>query len=362
MSNTSFQILDKAEFQARAAEIFEILHGNMSIIAPTGNSYEEDFKLWSECMPQNLENPNRNIVLIFDGEALAGFFMFTIRDRTLVMDEIQFRAQYRGTGLFAKLYNYLFGILPDSLEFVEAYANKKNTKSQGILGHLGLENLGESKNGNSYRFRGSYPAMKNFFLKAQAANHYDKLIDENNDPVHDPAPLKAYMDKWDGQDFIACMGLDRSQRVLEIGVGTGRLAVRTAPLSAEFWGIDISPKTIDRAAENLAGVRNTRLVCGDFMEWEFADRFHVIYSSLTFMHIAQKQAAIDKIAGLLHPGGRFVLSIDKNQSDFIDTGDRKIRIYPDSQADTAGYIENAGLKITNQYETEFAAIFVAVKE
>lgn len=27
-------------------------------------------------------------------------------------------------------------------------------------------------------------------------NHYGALIDENNDPVHDPAPLKAYMDKW----------------------------------------------------------------------------------------------------------------------------------------------------------------------
>lgn len=30
--------------------------------------------------------------------------------------------------------------------------------------------------------------------------HYDILIDENYDPVHDPEPLKAYMDKWDGQD------------------------------------------------------------------------------------------------------------------------------------------------------------------
>ena len=25
--------------------------------------------------------------------------------------------------------------------------------------------------------------------------HYDKLIDENNDSVHDPKPLKDYMDK-----------------------------------------------------------------------------------------------------------------------------------------------------------------------
>ena len=28
------------------------------------------------------------------------------------------------------------------------------------------------------------------------------LIDENNDSVHDPKPLRDYMDKWDGQAFI----------------------------------------------------------------------------------------------------------------------------------------------------------------
>ena len=39
------------------------------------------------------------------------------------------------------------------------------------------------------------------------ANHYDILIDENNDPVHDPEPLKEYMDKWDGQGFINKMEL-----------------------------------------------------------------------------------------------------------------------------------------------------------
>ncbi len=33
-------------------------------------------------------------------------------------------------------------------------------------------------------------------------SYYDTLIDQNNDPVHDPEPLKAYMDKWDGQVFV----------------------------------------------------------------------------------------------------------------------------------------------------------------
>ena len=60
--------------------------------------------------------------------------------------------------------------------------------------------------------------------------HYNKLIEENNDPVYDPAPLKEYMNKYDGQIFIDEMRLDKTKSILEIGVGPGRLALRTIPL------------------------------------------------------------------------------------------------------------------------------------
>ncbi len=193
------------------------------------------------------------------------------------------------------------------------------------------------------------------------AEHYDLLIDEDNDPVHDPKPLQEYMNKWDGSSFIEQMQLNRNKSVLEIGVGTGRLAVHVAPLCAEFYGVDISSKTIERAKENLAGFMNVRLTCADFLSCEFDRSFDVVYSSLTFMHIEEKQRAVNKIAGLLNDAGRFVLSIDKNPSEFIDTGTRKIRIYPDTADAMAGYIITAGLTILNQYDTELATVFVAQK-
>ncbi len=191
--------------------------------------------------------------------------------------------------------------------------------------------------------------------------HYDLLIDENNDPVHDPKPLRDYMDEWDGQAFIDKMELNKDKSVLEIGVGTGRLAVRVVPLCGEFYGVDISTKTIERAKENLAEFENVRLACADFLSYEFGRTFDVVYSSLTFMHIEDKQKAVNKIAGLLNNAGRFVLSIDKNPSEFIDTGTRKIRIFPDTPVEMAKCIRTAGLTILNQYDTEFATIFVAQK-
>ncbi len=189
--------------------------------------------------------------------------------------------------------------------------------------------------------------------------HYDALIDENNDPVLDPAPLKEYMDNWDGQKFIDEMLLTAEKSVLEIGVGTGRLAIRVAPQCKEFIGIDISPKTAERARENLREFQNTEILCIDFMEYEPQRQFDVIYSSLTFMHICAKERAIEKIKLLLNMGGRFVLSIDKNQDSVIDYGTRKIQVFPDRQDTVLRYLEQSGMKILKQYETEFAYIFVS---
>ena len=193
-------------------------------------------------------------------------------------------------------------------------------------------------------------------------SHYDQLINEGNDPVHDAPSLQAYMNQWDGPEFIEQMLLDAGKSVLEIGVGTGRLAVRVAPLCKIFCGVDVSPKTIERARENLAGIKQVALICGDFLTYEFTQHFDVIYSSLTFMHIAEKQKAVSKAAGLLTPGGRFILSIDRNKSDYLDMGTRQVKLYPDTANATQAYIQAAELTVLKQFETECATIFVAQKK
>ena len=195
-------------------------------------------------------------------------------------------------------------------------------------------------------------------MENEVIRHYDLLIDEDNDPVNDPKPLQDYMDKWDGQSFIDKMKLDKSKSVLEIGVGTGRLAVRTAPLCGKFCGIDISPKTIERAKQNLSKYSNITLICRNFLTYEFKTNFDVIYSSLTFMHIEDKQSAVRKISSLLNQNGIFALSVDKNQSQYIDYESRKIKVFPDNPDDIKEYFKNASLNLIDQYETEHAHIFI----
>ena len=157
------------------------------------------------------------------------------------------------------------------------------------------------------------------------------------------------------------MQLSKDKTVLEIGVGTGRLAVRTAPHCKEFYGIDISPKTIKGAEKNLEQWENVNLICDDFMTHNFNVSFDVVYSSLTFMHIKDKQGAINKVQQLLNNDGLFLLSTDKNKDKFIDIGSNKIEVYPDVAEDIIECINNSGLTLIEHYETEFANVFVCKK-
>ena len=198
-------------------------------------------------------------------------------------------------------------------------------------------------------------------MKTDIITHYNLLIDENNDPVNDPKPLQDYMNKWDGELFIDALQLDKNKTVLEIGIGTGRLAIKVAPFCKRFTGIDISPKTIERAKQHLGKYKTVTLICGDYLSHVINTKFDLIYSSLTWFHFQNKQAAMDNTADLLNDNGRFVLSINKDRTDVIDYGTRKLQIFPDKSGDMELQIKSSGLTLVQSFETEKAYIFVAQK-
>ena len=278
----------------------------------------------------------------------AGIVVLKTENDTAEILDIAVKPKYRKHGIGRKLIDFIFNRFP--VDTIIAETDDEAVEFYKRCGFT-ITSVGE------------FCDTKRYFCKlSSVSKHYDLLIDENNDPVRDPEPLREYMDKWDGRQFIDSLQLTKEKSVLEIGVGTGRLAVRTAPNCREFFGIDISQKTVKRAKENLKKQTNVTLVCGDFMSYEFGRKFDVIYSSLTFMHIKDKQAAINKVKTLLNISGRFVLSIDKSQSDTIEYGTRKIKIHPDRKEDIAEYINQSGMSLIKVFETEFAEIFAAAKQ
>lgn len=150
----AFDILSKDKPDKVLPSLFRILHSNMSVIAPTGNDFEKDYRIWIEAVSHGIQQDARKIVLIYDDAEIIGYFQYYVNSSTFMMEEIQFKKEYQGTGIFRLLYSYLFEIIPQETLYAEAYVHKQNSKSQNILKHLGLQIVGESRNGNSYHFRG----------------------------------------------------------------------------------------------------------------------------------------------------------------------------------------------------------------
>ena len=193
-------------------------------------------------------------------------------------------------------------------------------------------------------------------------DHYDLLIEEQNDPFRDPPILQEYMSKWDGVPFLEALELSKDKSVLEIGIGTGRIAVKVAPRCLKMTGIDISPKTIERAKDNLKEYSNISFICSDFNSHEFDETFDVIYSSLTMMHFKNKVTVITIVDKLLNDNGIFCLSIDKNQNEYIDMGTRKIKVYPDNIDNIVSIIGETEMSVVDVIETDNAYIIVSRKQ
>lgn len=164
-STMKLELLQKENFEKYANAMFSVLAENMSEIAPTGNSFEDDYRQWGEAVRDGLKKENRQILLIFGGKEIIGFFQYCVNKEIFMMEEIQIAPQWQGKNALRLLYSHLLSILPPGIKTVEAYSNKKNLKSQGILGRLGLQIIGENESGSSYFYRGDFESLLNWHHK-----------------------------------------------------------------------------------------------------------------------------------------------------------------------------------------------------
>lgn len=158
-----FDFLDKSKAKLILPSLFSILHSNMSKIAPTGNTYAEDERIFLDSVAPALEKAPRQIVLMYNEAGLVGYFQYYVNGELFMMEEIQLKAEYQHSGIFRDFYCWLLPLLPDGITRVEAYSHKKNTNSQSILRHLGLEVIEENKTG--YHFCGDFAKLYSHYLE-----------------------------------------------------------------------------------------------------------------------------------------------------------------------------------------------------
>lgn len=161
-----FRYLGKDEFNKFSDILFDIMHKNMQLIAPTGKTYEDDYLFWCKIMREEISNDSRHIILAIeeDTQTIVGFFQYVINENILVMEQIQIIPACQGKkGVFRGFYDFLLSRLKDIPVYVEANADKRNQKSMGILNKLGLSVIGENKTRISFRFRGEYEEVLKWY-------------------------------------------------------------------------------------------------------------------------------------------------------------------------------------------------------
>ena len=161
MQNVRFEYLKCEKYDEILPQLFHILYSNMSIIAPTNHSYDEDFEIWFSNIYPSMQDDSRKTVLIRVDGMLIGYFRYSLISSSLLMEDIQIISEYQGSGIFSLLYKWLIKELPRNILTVEAYANKQNSKSIGVLEHLGLCCVGVNKTGKSFHYKGDYSSLLN---------------------------------------------------------------------------------------------------------------------------------------------------------------------------------------------------------
>lgn len=138
--------------------------------------------------------------------------------------------------------------------------------------------------------------------------YFDEAVarryDESNDPEFDPVVIETTVE--------VLAELAGGGRALELGVGTGRIALPLARRGVPVAGIDLSRAMVRRLRAKPDG-REVQVAIGDFATTRVEGSFSLVYlvfnTILNLTTQAAQAACFRNAAAHLQPGGRFVIEV-----------------------------------------------------
>ena len=139
-------------------------------------------------------------------------------------------------------------------------------------------------------------------------NYFDEDVAERYDDPDDEMEQAAAIDPV--VDFIA--GLAGDGAALELGIGTGRIALPLARRGVAVHGIDLSEAMVAKL-QAKDGAEKVRVTIGDFATTAVDGSFSVAYLVYnTIMNLTtqdEQVACFRNVAAHLEPGGCFVIEV-----------------------------------------------------
>jgi SAM-dependent methyltransferase len=123
-------------------------------------------------------------------------------------------------------------------------------------------------------------------------------------------------------DFLAAQA--RGGRALELGIGTGRIALPLSERGIAVHGIELSPAMAARLAAK-PGADRIGMTIGDFATARVEGTFrlaYLVYNTITNLMTQDEQVeCFRNVAGHLEPGGRFVVEVTVPQLQRLPPGE-----------------------------------------
>jgi len=149
--------------------------------------------------------------------------------------------------------------------------------------------------------------------------------DATSRDMYDPAVLEPTV------DFLATLAGDGA--ALELGIGTGRVALPLSARGVEVHGIDISAPMVERLRAK-PGAENIDVTIGDFATTKVDHTFrlaYLVFNTITNLTTQDEQVAcFENVAAHLEPGGCFVIEVHIPELQRLPPGEtvRPFRVTP----------------------------------
>jgi SAM-dependent methyltransferase len=142
--------------------------------------------------------------------------------------------------------------------------------------------------------------MPEDYFAGEVAARYDEGLGERGDPAVIAATV----------DFLAEFG--NGGPALELGIGTGRIALPLAARGISVHGIDLSPDMVAQLRTKPGG-EELAVTIGDFATTRVGEGFslaYIVFNTINNLTTQDAQVAcFESVAGQLAPGGSFVVEV-----------------------------------------------------
>jgi SAM-dependent methyltransferase len=118
---------------------------------------------------------------------------------------------------------------------------------------------------------------------------------------------KAQTDPTEDVEILRGLGLNETSTVVDLGAGTGVVALALAPFCKRVIAVDVSEAmnaNLSRAAAR-EGIDNLEMVHAGFLSYQPDEAVDFVYSRNALHHLSDfwKVIALQRIAAMLKPGG-----------------------------------------------------------